>query len=196
MYRAGNDTMTYAGALEGARTDCISRCCKDLGMGAEMWDPQWREAWKREYATSYKMTMTYGKWKGQERTQWKRKGAKDIELEPTPEPKTAVTPSGTPHDPVTGEVKDGPRLATDEQKAEIRKDARTLKWNVQILWAFLAGCTEGKCGTVDKLTFEQAESALLELESVRTNPEVAASTLEVCKARLAAHNKAKKDAQP
>jgi hypothetical protein len=42
--------MTYASALEGARTDCLSRCCKDLGMAAELWDKSWRDGWQAKYA--------------------------------------------------------------------------------------------------------------------------------------------------
>lgn len=42
--------MTYASALEGARTDCLSRCCKDLGMAAELWDKAWRDGWLAKYS--------------------------------------------------------------------------------------------------------------------------------------------------
>lgn len=42
--------MSYASALEGARTDCLSRCCKDLGMAAELWDKAWRDGWQAKYA--------------------------------------------------------------------------------------------------------------------------------------------------
>lgn len=49
-YRANNANMSYAAALEGARTDCLSRCCKDIGIGAELWDPGWREKWIAAHA--------------------------------------------------------------------------------------------------------------------------------------------------
>ena len=49
-YRAGNENMSYASALEGARTDCLTRCCKDLLVAKEMWDPTWRETWLAEHA--------------------------------------------------------------------------------------------------------------------------------------------------
>lgn len=41
--------MSYASSLEGARTDCLTRCCKDLGMAAELWDPDWRGGWQAKY---------------------------------------------------------------------------------------------------------------------------------------------------
>jgi Mitochondrial genome maintenance MGM101 len=53
FYRANNPNMSYASCVEGAKTDALSRCCKDLGHGAEMWDANWREAWKAKYAVSY-----------------------------------------------------------------------------------------------------------------------------------------------
>jgi len=49
-YRPGNETMSYASALEGARTDCLTRACKDLGVATELWDPAWREGWLARWA--------------------------------------------------------------------------------------------------------------------------------------------------
>jgi hypothetical protein len=43
--------MSYASALEGARTDALTRCCKDLGMATELWDPDWREGWQAKWTT-------------------------------------------------------------------------------------------------------------------------------------------------
>lgn len=42
--------MSYASSLEGARTDCLTRCCKDLGIATELWDPAWRDGWMKKYA--------------------------------------------------------------------------------------------------------------------------------------------------
>jgi hypothetical protein len=42
--------MSYASALEGARSDCLTRVCKDLLVAKELWDPSWREAWLEKYA--------------------------------------------------------------------------------------------------------------------------------------------------
>lgn len=41
--------MSYASSLEGARTDCLTRCCKDLGVATELWDPSWRDSWLKKY---------------------------------------------------------------------------------------------------------------------------------------------------
>jgi hypothetical protein len=48
-----NSNMSYASCVEGAKTDALSRCCKDLGMATELWDAAWRDQWKKEYAEQY-----------------------------------------------------------------------------------------------------------------------------------------------
>lgn len=47
---AQRGVISYASALEGARTDCLTRCCKDLGVASELWDKTWRDAWQAQYA--------------------------------------------------------------------------------------------------------------------------------------------------
>lgn len=48
-----NSNMSYASCLEGAKTDALSRCCKDLGMSTELWDKAWRDRWQAQYAEQY-----------------------------------------------------------------------------------------------------------------------------------------------
>lgn len=69
FYRANNPNMSYASCVEGAKTDALSRCCKDLGIATDLWDANWREEWKAKYATSYQGKDRDGKPK----TQWKLK---------------------------------------------------------------------------------------------------------------------------
>ncbi len=74
FYREGNANMSYASCVEGAKTDCLSRCCKDLGIAAEMWDANWREEWKAKYATSYRGKKWDAKKQAEvESTAWKLK---------------------------------------------------------------------------------------------------------------------------
>jgi 5'-3' exonuclease len=40
-----NPKSDYGTALEGAKTNCISRCCKDLGMWSELRDKDFTKAW-------------------------------------------------------------------------------------------------------------------------------------------------------
>lgn len=49
-WREGNTDMSRMDAVEGAKSNAIARICKsNLGMGLELWDKQWREAWKQKY---------------------------------------------------------------------------------------------------------------------------------------------------
>jgi hypothetical protein len=41
---------SLATALEGAKSNALMRCCKDLGIASELWDPQFILQWKAENA--------------------------------------------------------------------------------------------------------------------------------------------------
>lgn len=45
-----NTMMSRAAAAEGAYSDCVVRCAKNFGVGAELWDPGWRARWMAKYA--------------------------------------------------------------------------------------------------------------------------------------------------
>lgn len=62
VYYPNNKGMTYADAVEGAKTDCITRCCKDLSIARELWDPGWRTEWQAKYAENRD-----GKWRRKSR---------------------------------------------------------------------------------------------------------------------------------
>ena len=42
--------MTYVDAMEGAKSNAIMRLCKDLGIGTELWKPEWRADWQEKWA--------------------------------------------------------------------------------------------------------------------------------------------------
>lgn len=44
-WQPSNRRMTKGDAIEGAKSDCLTRTCKDLAIGWECWDAQWRERW-------------------------------------------------------------------------------------------------------------------------------------------------------
>lgn len=46
---ATNSDMSEADAAEGCKTNAIQRCCKDLGIAADLWDKNFIEKWQREY---------------------------------------------------------------------------------------------------------------------------------------------------
>jgi len=65
-YIANNPLDSWATASEGVRSDALTRCCKDLGIASECWDPGYIESWKRQHAIQV--------WcKSQPKPQWRRK---------------------------------------------------------------------------------------------------------------------------
>jgi hypothetical protein len=43
---------TIATALEGAKSNALMRCCKDIGIASELWDPNFIREWKKNHAVS------------------------------------------------------------------------------------------------------------------------------------------------
>lgn len=41
-----NKGMSHASAIEAAKTNCLERCCKDLGMFMELWDKDYADSWR------------------------------------------------------------------------------------------------------------------------------------------------------
>ncbi|KAK6457838.1 uncharacterized protein RJT20DRAFT_115064 [Scheffersomyces xylosifermentans] len=46
-YFGGEEKVTTA--LEGCKSNALMRCCKDLGIASELWDPSFIRAWKKKY---------------------------------------------------------------------------------------------------------------------------------------------------
>lgn len=74
-YYHGNPNMTYASAAEGAKSDCLVRCCKDLGIASELWDPQYIETWKKEFAIEVWCVGVGRGNQGKKEPKWRKKTA-------------------------------------------------------------------------------------------------------------------------
>lgn len=48
-YFPNNPRMSYATALEAAKSNALTRCCKDLGIGSECWDKHYAEQFKADH---------------------------------------------------------------------------------------------------------------------------------------------------
>ena len=46
----GNKNISWATACEGARSNALVRCCKDIGIASELWDKNFDDEWKRKHA--------------------------------------------------------------------------------------------------------------------------------------------------
>lgn len=68
-YVPSNKKMSYGDACEGAKSNCLMRNCKAIGVGVETWDRKRLEDWKSKHAETYEGTDS----KGYKKTYWKRK---------------------------------------------------------------------------------------------------------------------------
>lgn len=60
-WKPKNPRMTRTAAIEGARSDCLRKCAKHVGVAHELWDPDWRRKYKAEYATKRRARNRVGK---------------------------------------------------------------------------------------------------------------------------------------
>lgn len=67
-YIPNNPVMSYATCTEGVKSNALMRCCKDLGVASELWDPGFIAGWKKEFAVQVWRTSGRGK-----PPQWRRK---------------------------------------------------------------------------------------------------------------------------
>ena len=70
-YIEENDKMSWGSVYESAKSDCITRLCKDLGIASELWQPRFIEQWKKKYAVAVRVTLRNGK----KVVYWRRKDA-------------------------------------------------------------------------------------------------------------------------
>jgi hypothetical protein len=98
-YHENNANMTYADAAEGAKSNALERCCKDLGIASELWDPAYIAIFKRDFCVQVWVRNR----SGQAKKQWRRKDREPFEGEgpigEQPEqPQTISNSSSTPVD--------------------------------------------------------------------------------------------------
>lgn len=59
----GNQKLTYASAVEGCKSDAITKCCKSLGMGQQLFDPTWRDYYLATYGEEYRDDQNRKRWR-------------------------------------------------------------------------------------------------------------------------------------
>jgi hypothetical protein len=172
-----NSNMSYASCVEGAKTDALSRCCKDLGMATELWDAAWRDRWKDEYAEQYQGEKWNPKTNRKEpKTMWRLRSGRpvqDIDLmagaggaaPKGPAPSAPVSaPAATPSPATTAAQADVGEPASAEDKAEIRANVKRLGWKAPQAKTWLRGATGGKANGPDELSAAEARMVLMLLE--------------------------------
>lgn len=84
-YYGSNARMDYGDVSEAIKSDAMKRCCKDLNMLSELWDPQWIREWRNEYAVHVFVAEKNRKTKQIEQVdRWRRVDAEPFpgEIEP------------------------------------------------------------------------------------------------------------------
>lgn len=67
-YRTNNNQMSFGDAAAGAKSNSLARNCKMLGMSLQLWDSDWVNAWRKNYAETYKNPKN-------DKTEWRKKSA-------------------------------------------------------------------------------------------------------------------------
>lgn len=52
VYHPNNPKEDFGTALESAQSDCLSRCCKRLGIGSQCWDKGYCDTWLQKYGNA------------------------------------------------------------------------------------------------------------------------------------------------
>lgn len=167
--QATSDWMSHADSIQGAKTDCLSKCCgHGLAMASELWDKTWREAWLSEYTTK--------EWKDPPKDKPNAKGKWVFKLKAERQPKAAnlmgnvatagsgalSSPADAPSAGTTASSPDTGEAADDATYAAIQTEMKRLGFRNPVATAFL-----GKFGVdkVSALTKVQAEEALAQLRA-------------------------------
>jgi hypothetical protein len=60
LYYGVNQKTSKMDAVESAKSDCITRICKDLGIGSELWNPEFCFRWKAQNAKHITVKTLFG----------------------------------------------------------------------------------------------------------------------------------------
>ena len=66
--------LAYGKACESAKSNALMRCCKDLGVASELWDPRFIKQWKAKYAEELWCENVRNK---ERKKLWRRKDSAD-----------------------------------------------------------------------------------------------------------------------
>ena len=56
---------------ESAKSNCLMRCCKDLGIASELWDPTFVKRWVATYATEAWCVNVGSRDRGKKKKLWR-----------------------------------------------------------------------------------------------------------------------------
>jgi hypothetical protein len=116
QYFENNGNMNYADAAEGVKSNALQRCCKDLGIASELWDPGWIATWKSEHAIEVSAVI-----RGKRQNVWRRKDRQAFDGEKQPNPLDPVVNDGQTQNVTqpTEPVQSAPGIITSKQASRI-----------------------------------------------------------------------------
>lgn len=75
-YYENNRNTSWASVYEAAKSDCLVRCCKDLGIAKELWQPTFTKEWVKKNAVKVFVEVKDRQTgKTETRAQWRRRDA-------------------------------------------------------------------------------------------------------------------------
>ncbi|MGE5429446.1 MAG: hypothetical protein ACM3QX_00115 [Syntrophomonadaceae bacterium] len=75
-YYENNRNTSWASVYEAAKSDCLVRCCKDLGIAKELWQPAYGRDWVKKYGVKVFVEVKDRQTgKTETKAQWRRKDA-------------------------------------------------------------------------------------------------------------------------
>ena len=130
-YYPNSSMSSWPSTWESGKSDSIVRCCKDLGIGKEMWQPRFCETWTAENAIKVKVNTKKGL-----KIWWRRKNAKPFEGEigevegivhtsGQPEQETASKPAADPQT-TASRAKIATGITAENDKDWLEKFAQTV----------------------------------------------------------------------
>lgn len=109
--------MSTANAEEGAKSDCLVKCCKRLAIFDCLWDPNWRRAWEKHHAGKKHAQVKSAPWPS----------AAPVSPSEPSSPAATAAPSGGTTAPAAPAAGDTGEPANDEQKEALKGQVRRLQ---------------------------------------------------------------------
>jgi hypothetical protein len=145
-YFENNDNMDYADAAEGVKSNAMERCCKDLGIASELWDPVYVNQWKQDCAVEVKAPV-----KGQIKEVWRRKDRPPFKGEGGAAPtSTTVTNTQTSAPQQSAD----PSIISDPQRKRMYAIAKNAQYSDDLFKKMLSDCGYHSSTEVKKKHYE------------------------------------------
>jgi hypothetical protein len=147
-YYENNDNMDYADAAEGVKSNAMERCCKDLGIASELWDPCYVNQWRQDYAVEVKAPV-----KGQLKDVWRRKDRPVFKGEGGSMPHSQ-TVSNNPSQPQQQAHTDG-NIISDPQRKRLYAIAKNAGFSDDQFKEIISACGYASSTEIDRRHYQK-----------------------------------------